>query len=203
MVLNTNGKDYHVLENAARHIKGVPGLTCEVGLREGGGTKYIVDALLSNSDEGRVHIALDPYGKIPYIQSETQVRMDGPYPNEMMSRTLAELYAYVHSKPILLLFFALEDSEFFSRYETGVPVYHKSKKELMNTYALTYLDGPHNLDCTMKETLFFAARSTKGSIIVYDDIHNYYDHSKIKEYLEGLGWKELELASSKVSYIKE
>jgi hypothetical protein len=202
MALQDNGHDYDVLTQAVKAVKGVPGLTCEVGLREGGGSKYMIDALMENQDHGRTHVAIDCYGSMPYTQSEQQQRTDGPYPNEMMSRTLSELYGYVHGKPMQVYFFPMEDTEFFNRFGDGVPVYSGAHKEVLNTYACTYLDGPHSLGSTMVETVFFAARGVPGSVIVYDDVSGYYDHTKIKAYLETIGWKELLVAPSKISYVK-
>lgn len=207
MALQDNGRDYHILTSAAKKIKGTKGLTCEVGLREGGGSKYIIDALIDNGDTGRTHIAIDPYGSIPYVQSENNKALvhgekNGPYPNSMMKRCLSELYGYIGNKDIEILFFPLEDTEFFDKFYDGVPVYQHGEKEIVNTYALTYLDGPHDLESTMRETVFFADRGVPGSILVYDDIANYYDHSKIKEYLLAINWKILEEADSKNSYVK-
>jgi hypothetical protein len=206
VALQDNGYDYHVLINAVKKVKDVPGLTCEIGLREGGGTKYMIDALIENEDLGRTHIAIDCYGSMPYVQSESSKNLThgdrGPYPNEMMKRTLSELYAYVYTKDIEVLFFPLEDTEFFARYGGGVPLYCDAKKYIVNQYAAVYLDGPHSLDTTMAETLFFAERSIPGSTIVYDDVVNYYDHDKVKEWLLANGWNILETSSSKNSYIK-
>lgn len=207
MGLRDNGKDYHILVNATKKIKGVYGMTCEVGLREGGGSKYIIDTLMENGDRGRTHIAIDPYGSIPYIQSEEQVRADGdeghgPYPNKMMKVCLSELYGYIYNKDIEVLFFPLEDTEFFKRYGDGIPVYSEAKKINKQIYALTYLDGPHNLDHTMREAIFFGKRTNIGGTMVFDDVNNYYDHTKIKEYLLKNGWNELEVSGTKISYIK-
>lgn len=201
-MLRDNGSDYDVVQNATKEIKGVPGLTCEIGLREGGGSKYIIDALVNNEDFGRTHIAIDPYGSIPYIQSETQIRQDGPYPNDMMKVTLWSLYEYIHKKDIDFLFFPLEDEEFFRRYSDGVPVYKNHKKELINTYALVFIDGPHNLESTMNEAMFFAPRCVPGSILVFDDVDKYYDHSRIKEYLLNNEFEEYRTVNTKAAYIK-
>ena len=206
-MLRDNGHHYHVLINATKKIKGIPGLTCEVGLREGGGSKYIVDALMENEDFNRTHIAIDPYGSIPYIQSEEKVRGNadepkGPYPNKMMKRCLSEMYFYIYDKDIEFLFFPLEDTEFFMRYADGIPVYKDGRKFYRNIYALTYLDGPHSTNSTMREAVFFGERTNIGGVMIFDDVVNYYDHSKIKEYLLENGWKELEATDSKISYIK-
>jgi hypothetical protein len=202
-MLADNGFDYHVLTNAAKSIKGVSGLTCEIGLRQGGGTKYIIDALLENGDVGRTHIALDPYGSLPYVQSESHlIGTIGPYPNDMMKQVMIDVYAYIQNKDINVLFFPLEDTEFFERFEKGVPIYHDGVKDVLNTYALVYFDGPHSLNSTMEETEFFAPRGVPGSIFVYDDTINYYDHSKIKTWLIANDWTELEVAATKSAYVK-
>lgn len=206
-MLQDNGSDYEVLMRACRKVKGVPGLTCEVGLREGGGSKYMIDTLLANEDFGRTHVAIDPYGSIPYIQSETNTiggfeGGTGPYPNEMMKYTLRDLYGYICNKDIQVLFFPFEDTVYYAMFGGGVPVYHDGKKEYVNQYACVYMDGPHNLESTMDETKFFADRSTPGSVLVYDDINTYYDHNSVREWLERQRWAELETMGTKAAYIK-
>jgi len=44
-----DSSDYHVLEESTEHIKDLPGMTCEIGLREGAGTKAILDGLLKSN----------------------------------------------------------------------------------------------------------------------------------------------------------
>jgi hypothetical protein len=200
-MLGQNGMSYEVLEEAAKSIKGVSGLTCEIGLREGGGTKLIIDSLISVNDFNRTHICIDPFGHLPYPLNETQI-VTYDYTNHMRNQAMWELYAYIDDKKINVLFFPLEDFEFFNRFADGVPVYEDSKR-MMNQYALVYFDGPHTLAITMNETEFFEPRAPKGAIFVYDDIHDYYDHSKIKEYLTALGWEEIIATNHKASYRKQ
>jgi hypothetical protein len=61
--LGCDSTDYHVLTEAVRAIKDVPGLTCEIGVRTGGSAKLIFESL----DQGRTHIGVDPYGGLPYV----------------------------------------------------------------------------------------------------------------------------------------
>lgn len=35
--MNTDSREYHILLNAVARVKDVDGLTCEIGVREGGG----------------------------------------------------------------------------------------------------------------------------------------------------------------------
>jgi hypothetical protein len=201
IMLNENGRDYHVLVDAAKAIKGVEGMTVEIGLREGGGSKNIIDTLIQNSDLGRTHIAIDPYGHIEYrLKDNETVTYD--YHNDMRNRTIASMYAYIQNKNINFLFFPLEDSEFFIRFSDGVPTYSDKSKRMETKYALVYFDGPHTTQDTFDETQFFMARAVPGSIFVYDDIEGYYDHEYIKKHLFQNGWIERMRSTTKNSYIK-
>ena len=64
-MLETDSPDtsYDVMKKHILTLKGVDGLSCEIGLRRGGGTKTMLDAFLMNNDK-RIHVAIDPYGNI-------------------------------------------------------------------------------------------------------------------------------------------
>ena len=196
-----DGVDYHILEHAVMAIKGVPGLICEIGLREGGGTKTIMDTLLINGDLDRTCIAIDPYGCLPYRMRENNLIEETGFSNTMMKRTLHSLYWYIENLRLNFTFFQLEDTEFFKRYGDGIPVYDKNGKHLINQYALVYFDGPHSLKDTMDETLFFMDKVVPGSIFVYDDVTQYYDHKAIYDFLLTKLWK-LEMATKHKAYYR-
>jgi hypothetical protein len=104
---------YDVMKKYVKTLKGVDGLSCEIGLRRGGGTKTIVDAFLENNDK-RVHVCMDPYGNIIYTDIVGPHRSD--YTDDMKNETLAELYRYAFDKRVNILFFNIEDSEFYRRF---------------------------------------------------------------------------------------
>ncbi len=52
----TDSSEYSILTNAVDMIKNIEGLTCEIGLREGGSTKIILDSL--KIMEYKKHISL-------------------------------------------------------------------------------------------------------------------------------------------------
>ena len=68
MNLNIEGDTYQeaydLLKKYAKTIKGVDGLTCEIGVRRGLGSKSIMEGCIENNDK-RTHICIDPYGKNP------------------------------------------------------------------------------------------------------------------------------------------
>lgn len=192
--LETDSHDYHILYNAAASIKDVPGMICEIGTRRGGSTKYIIDGLLSVNDHNRNLICVDPYGGIAFVHNENQIATVTDYTNDMRNNALRNLYSYVFNKPINLLVFCLEDTEFFKRFSDGVPCYQENKN-ISNQYSLVFFDGPHNSKSVKEETDFFIPRSVVGTRFVYDDV-NSYSHQVIHDYLlqnnfveEAIGWK--------------
>jgi len=139
--MQTDSSEYKILSNAADMIKNIEGLTCEIGLREGGSTQLILNSI-KNSGVPKIHIAIDPYGNIEYRHNENaSMRLD--YTNQMKNRTLYNLYKYCYENDVECLYFPLEDVEFFKRYSDGVPVYNQYK-QLINKYSLVFFDGPHS-----------------------------------------------------------
>jgi hypothetical protein len=202
MEFQQNGFDYQVLEAAAKRIKGVDGIICEIGLRAAGGTKLIMDTLISNHDTDRLCVAIDPYGELPYQVTDTQTT-GNDYTNIMMKKSLASIYTYIQNFNLDFYFFPLEDFEFFKRYSEGIPYYGGKEKKFVNNYALVYFDGPHTTQITLDETKFFEPRAVHGSCFVYDDITGYYDHQVITDYLLERNWTLGERTQHKVFYIKE
>lgn len=191
-----DSSDYHLLTKGVELSKDVAGMTCEIGLRLGGGTKYIVDALAEHCP-GKVHIALDPYGHIEYNNKEGSIcRLD--YTNEMRDTCLGNLYPYVAAKGIHFLFFNLEDTEFFRRYADGVPVY-RLEKTLETKYSFIHFDGPHALAPLQEELSFFIPRAAKGAVFAFDDL-SYYDHSIIENLLFEAGFVLIEKTFHKGIY---
>jgi hypothetical protein len=199
--LETDSQDYHILANATRDIKNIPGLICEIGTRRGGSMKVIIDALLENQDFDRNVIGLDPYGNIDYCctQEETK-KLD--YTNNMRNETIYSLYSYVINKPVNLIIHILEDTEFFQRFSDGVPFY-KESKTIINDYALVFFDGPHHTDPIIKEMEFFQPRTLKSGIWVFDDVKYYYPHNEVIEpWLFTNGWELINKTCHKASYRK-
>lgn len=172
--------DYELLALGVELSKATQGLTCEIGLRRGGGTKVIIDAIAQHCP-GKVHIAIDPYGHIPYEHKEGQVvQLD--YTNEMYNDCMTQVFDYAKSKGVPFLFFKLEDTEFFKRFGDGVPVYNIEKK-IETNYSFVHFDGPHAEEPLMKEISFFSCFSPKGAVWVFDDVNGYYDHDKVEQFI--------------------
>jgi len=197
--LPTDSSDYHLLTKGVELSANVSGLTCEIGLRRGGGTKFIIDALKATG-QSKVHIAIDPYGHIEYEHKQDQpVRLD--YTNQMRDECLTNLYAYCRQVDQPFIFFNLTDTDFFERYSDGVPVYDLERVVYYH-YSFVHYDGPHSVDPLIKEIDFFSPRTQKGGVWCFDDVEGYYDHDVIEKYVLDLGFTLIEKTSHKALYAK-
>lgn len=191
--------DYDVLIDAVKLIRNVPGMLCEIGTRRGGSTAYIIGTLVGNRDPGRTLVCIDPYGNIAYEDTDKNlVRND--YTNDMRNETWASLFELIRGRNVNLLFFNLDDTEFFKRYADGVPVYSEVKT-ILTDYALVFFDGPHGVCPLNVEIDFFADRVRPGGMFVFDDIGN-YPHAVIESRLLGMGFSLVRKATRKASYVK-
>lgn len=198
--MNTDSGDYHILANATAMIGNIDGLTCEIGVREGGSTQIILDTL-KKTQQNKIHVAIDPFGNIDYEHWENRKeKLD--YTNKMKNNMLRHLYNYCSLNDMECLYFPLEDTEFFKRFSDGVPVYNE-KKYIINTYALVFFDGPHTTDLVKKEFDFFYDKIPNGGVIIFDDIKQYPHMENLDSYIRHRGFKILEMGNCKISYIKD
>lgn len=196
--LPTDSANYEVLTEGIQLVKDVPGMTCEIGLRRGGGTKFIIDALKATG-QNKVHIAIDPYGNIEYADTDQHItRFD--YTNTMRDECLMNLYLYCRQLGQHFVFFNLEDTEFFARYHDGVPIYNEVKT-IETDYSFVHFDGPHAVAALIEEINFFHIRTPKGAVFVFDDVQQ-YKHDDVHKYLKQNGWKVLKTTDRKWLYQK-
>lgn len=191
---------YELLTKGIELSKDSPGLTCEIGLRAGGGTKHIIDAIAEHCP-GKIHIAVDPYGSIPYEHKENNfVRLD--YTNEMRDECLFNLYQYTKTKKVNFIFFNLSDVDFFARYSDGIPVYDVERR-VEEKYSFVFFDGPHAVQAIKREINFFFPRTSKGACYVFDDVSvsdYYYNHEVIDRHLKELGFVLITNTGKKALY---
>ena len=198
--IEADSSAYDILSDAAKAIKGIPGLCLEIGTRRAGSAKIIVNALLANGDLKRSIVCLDPYGNIIHANEEGKYdRVD--YTNDMRRDTQRNLYKYVHGKAVNLYLLILEDVEYFKRFSDGYPVYDDHKR-LINQYALVFFDGPHDIQSVMREIEFFQSRTPLGGLWVFDDINKYPHDEAVEPELFKLGWKLVAKKSPKASYVR-
>jgi len=195
--LPTDSKDYDVLAEGIQLSTKNNGIVCEIGLRRGGGTKHIIDAL-KKTGQKKICIAIDPYGDIPYKEDEKFIKCD--YTNNMYLDCMLEIFLYCKQNNQDFLFFKLEDTEFFEKYKDGIPIYDNNKK-IINSYSFIHFDGPHAVDTLISEIDFFNLRCGENSVWVFDDVE-LYDHNKIHTYIKTLGWNIVRTTERKWMYQK-
>ena len=193
-LLEVDSMEYDILERAVLAVDLIEGMSCEIGVREGGSSQIIM-----KTGRKRVHIGIDPYGHIEYRHGEIYASRSD-YTNAMRNRAISKLYAWCAHTGNDFLFFCLEDTEFFTRFADGVPVY-ESEKKVLNQYALVFFDGPHTSRDVIREVEFFASRTPVGGVFVFDDIHT-YAHAEVDNVLRTKGFQALEQGFCKMSYIK-
>jgi hypothetical protein len=193
-VLGMDGEEYEVLWHAAILTSTLPGLSAEVGVREGGASELILRTVdqyaVTSGGRRTTHVAIDPYGNIPYADRDGRVVPGFGYDEKMRRNAQASLSTIARSLDTDLLFMPMEDEEFFLRFEHGVPVYGGGEKRVENQYRLAHIDGPHTYIAAVSAGEFFANRLVAGGVLVFDNI-NYYDHGKVHEVLSSLHDMEL------------
>lgn len=208
----TDSLNYHVLTNGVRKSSLIPGATCEIGLRRGGGSKFIIDELVNlQLNSIKPHIAIDPYGNIPHVANEVDnkrgiYKTKQDYTNRMRNECLINMYIYTIQKDVDFYFFNMTDIQFFEAFPKGFPCFINELEELMNEYSLVHFDGPHTVKDLKPEIDFFQERTNLGAVWVFDDLE-YYDHGIIDKYIKDRGWEVLEWADKtstnhKASYIR-
>lgn len=162
-----DSSEYELLTEAARRTT-VNGLVCEIGTRLGGGIQAMIDGF----QQPRAIVSVDPYGDIPYANTDSSGTRRMGYDLPMMVRALSTISVACFIKGHVWIPMILEDKEFFARFADGVPIYD-FEKHLVTGYALAHVDGPHDVESLMTAAEFFARRLVVGGCIVFDDIHQY------------------------------
>ena len=197
-MITGDSKEYEFFDEAIKSLKNPIGVSVEIGVRRGMGSKSIIDAYRKYHPHIKLnHLGIDPYGNIIYrtADNDNGGRLD--YTNKMKQEALLDL---IKEYPEFNLI-NLEDSEFFKRFADGYPIYNENKI-LLKEYETVHFDGPHDTESVMKEVEFFIARKPKQCLYIFDDIDT-HDIDKIGKYLIENGFKEFKKGERKAVYTYE
>ena len=196
-----DGYDYHILKEAMSYAVSATGFSLEIGVREGAGSKIMIEAY-QEINVPKIHIGLDPYGGIPYRYKDDTLVTDA-YPNLFRDCAIPELFRMCAGSNVDFLFFQMTDEQFFKRFADGVPVYINGEEQIINEYGCVFFDGPHTTKQTLAETEFFESRASKGAVFIYDDVDGFYDHDVIRDYLKSTNkWERISMTKAKAVYLK-
>ena len=177
-MITGDSKEYEFFDEAIKSLKNPIGVSVEIGVRRGMGSKSIIDAYRKYHPHIKLnHLGIDPYGNILYrtADNDNGGRLD--YTNKMKQEALLDL---IKEYPEFNLI-NLEDSEFFKRFADGYPIYNENKI-LLKEYETVHFDGPHDTESVMKEVNFFLERKPKQCVYIFDDIDT-HDIDKIGKHL--------------------
>jgi hypothetical protein len=194
-MITGDSREYEFFDEAIKLLKNPIGVSVEIGVRRGMGTKCIIDAYRKYHPSIQLkHLGIDPYGNILYRTSDKDkgVRLD--YTNKMKQEALL---AIIKDYPEFN-FVNLEDLEFFKRYADGYPIYDFEKK-LLTQYETVHFDGPHDTESVMNEVNFFLKRKPKQCVYIFDDIDT-HDIDKIGKHLINHSFKEFKKGERKAVY---
>lgn len=158
--------EYGSLATAVKMLRNPIGVSMEIGVRLGLGSKTIMDAYRHYHPTVRAnHLGVDPYGNIDYAASDSVLARKFNYDNKMRQRTLGNFAQYYPEFHLV----NLEDTEFMNRFKDGFPIYEENKI-MLEKYEMIHFDGPHDTASVIKEAAFFNERKADQTIWVFDDI---------------------------------
>jgi hypothetical protein len=187
-MIQGDSTEYEILEQACKTL-GDDLFTAEIGVRQGAGSKVILDSL---KDKKHWHIGIDPYGNLDYEHYDGSGSYTCDYTNSMKLQLIKDI-DYEN-----FTLFSMGDDEFMKRFHDGVPIY-REKKELINNYDLVHFDGPHKTVDVLKEVMFFAQRSRAGTVFVFDDYPKFDMNLILKIIVNDYGFMLLKQGKNKIA----
>ena len=187
-MIQGDSTEYEILEQACKTL-GDDLFTAEIGVRQGAGSKVILDSL---KDKKHWHIGIDPYGNLNYQHYDNSESYTCDYTNSMKLQLIKDI-DYQN-----FTLFPMGDDEFMKRFHDGVPIY-REKKELINNYDLVHFDGPHKTVDVLKEVMFFAQRSRAGTVFVFDDYPKFDMDLILKIIVNDYGFMLLKQGKNKIA----
>ena len=187
-MIRGDSTDYDLLEKWTKGFDCQGYKTCEIGVREGLGSKIIMDNVINNY----IHVGVDPYGDLVYQHCDDQPDrtwhgfekgVAPTYPDSMRDQMLYDFKPYRNEGRFTLC--NMTDTQFMNDTE------HKN-----STFSFVHFDGPHMTKDVLTEAVWFANRSAPHTRFVFDD-HNTYAMSVIANSLLYYDFKTKEMGESK------
>ena len=179
-MIRGDSKDYELLEKWTKDLDCQGHKTCEIGVREGLGSKIIMDNVINNY----IHVGVDPYGNLEYQHYDDTGSYTCDYTDDMRDTLLNDLKEYRNQGRFTLC--NMTDTKFMNDTE------HRH-----STFAFVHIDGPHMTKDVITEAVWFANRSVKRTRIVFDDYPK-YDMTLIRHVLGYYDFKLYEQGENKI-----
>jgi hypothetical protein len=178
-MIRGDSTDYELLDKWTKDFDCMGYKSCEIGVREGLGSKIIMDNVLNNY----IHVGVDPYGNLEYQHYDDTGSYTCDYTDDMRDTMLNDFKPYRNQGKFTLC--NMTDTKFMNDTE------HRH-----STFAFVHFDGPHMTKDVMTEAVWFANRSVKGTRFVFDD-YKKYNMGLIAQVLELYSFKVIESGENK------
>ena len=178
-MIRGDSTDYDLLEKWSKDFDCQGYKTCEIGVREGLGSKIIMDGVRNNY----IHVGVDPYANLKYQHYDNGPAYTADYTDEMRDTLLNDLMPYRKQGKFTLC--NMTDKDFMTVSK------HQDSK-----FAFVHFDGPHTTKDVLNESIWFANRCAPHTRFVFDD-YKTYDMALIARCLEYFGFKVIESAKNK------
>ena len=178
-MIRGDSSDYDLLEKWTKDFDCQGYKTCEIGVREGLGSKIIMDNVLNNY----IHVGVDPYGNLKYQHYDDTGEYTCDYTDEMRDTMLHDFKSYRKEGRFTLCI--MTDTDFMT-----VSKHHDSK------FAFVHFDGPHMTRDVITEAVWFANRCAPNTRFVFDD-HSKYEMNLIANVLTYYDFKTVEMGNNK------
>jgi len=166
VIIKGDSTEYHLITEQIGKLKlDQVTLTCEIGLREGLGSKIIMDAILDSKPKLYKHVAVDPYNNLSYEHYDNEGSVVAGYTEEMKQKTVHYLYQNYPEFD----FFHMTDDYYFKTMGEGHQFVLNQQLVLFGLYQVVHLDGPHTTKAVIDELSFFIPRMASKGLIIIDD----------------------------------
>ena len=173
-------------------------LTCEIGLREGLGSKIIMDAVREHKPNLYKHVAIDPYNNLSYEHYDNEGSVVAGYTEEMKQKTVSYLYQNYPEFD----FYHMTDDYYFRTMGDGHQLGLFNNMMLFGLYKVVHFDGPHTTDAVIQELNFFIPRSETKALFIIDDYKD-LRMGIVDMLLLTYNFKVVEKGENKIIYQKE
>ena len=173
-------------------------LTCEIGLREGLGSKIIMDAILDSKPKLYKHVAVDPYNNLSYEHYDNEGSLVAGYTEEMKQKTVSYLYQNYPDFD----FFHMTDDYYFKTMGEGHQFVLNQQLVIFGLYQVVHLDGPHTTKAVIDELGFFIPRMASKGLIILDDYTD-LQMGIVDMLLKTYNFNVVEKGDNKIIYQKE
>ena len=188
-MIRGDSAEYELLEKWSKGFDCNGYYSCEIGVREGLGSKIIMDNVVNNY----LHIGIDPYGDLVYqhLDNQKDCQWEGlekgvapTYSDQLRDQLLEDFKPYIEKGKFTLS--NITDTLFMT-----YPL-NQDKK-----FAFVHFDGPHMTKDVITEAVWFANRSAPNSRFIFDD-YPQYNQRLINEMLVPFGFIEKEKGTQKI-----